>query len=257
MPSRSFTRRPPTRNAASSELPAVFRVRRPRSPVAARSRHAPLRPEDASCPDPAATTSGAHACLALEHVDLAIGVLRRHLDAEPRPMPAAWVMLLDLCRTHGRETAFREAAVEFHRRCNVCAPEWERYPPDRREPGLEAFPRVLRELTLAWGTHECRRLLDRLLYDNRGGERRGFTMNAYNDLIALRRMAGAVLDTIERDFAEESKVRGAHAQARAEADAEAGDEPPLPASAAPLARELESQLEADLAASGRGARAAD
>lgn len=172
-------------------------------------------------------------------------------------MPAAWVMLLDLCRTHGREPAFREAAAEFHRRCNVCAPEWERYPPDRREPGLEAFPRILRELTLAWGTHECRRLLDRLLYDNRGGERRGFTMNAYNDLISLRRVAGAVLETIEQDLAEESKVRGAYAQARVEADAEAGDAPPLPTPAVPLARELESQLEADLAAPGRESLASD
>jgi hypothetical protein len=250
MPSRPIDRRVRARSAAGADLPAVFRLRRPRLPVTARPRHAPLRPEDASRVDPASPTPVAHACLSLEHVDLAIEVLRRHLDAEPRPLPAAWLMLLDLCRTHGRELAFREAAAEFHRRCNVCAPEWERYPPDNREPGLEAFPRILRELTLAWGTHECRRLLDRLLYDNRSGARGGFTMNAYNDLIMLRRVAGAVLETIEQDFVEESKVRGAHAQARAEADAQTGDEPPLPASAAPLARELESQLEADLAATG-------
>lgn len=245
------------RSAAGADLPAVFRLRRPRSPVTARSRHAPLRPEDASRVDPASPASVAHACLSLEHVDLAIEVLRRHLDAEPRPLPAAWLMLLDLCRTHGRELAFREAAAEFHRRCNVCAPEWERYPPDNREPGLEAFPRILRELTLAWGTHECRRLLDRLLYDNRSGARGGFTMNAYNDLIMLRRVAGAVLETIERDFAEESKARGACAQVSDDADAEAVDAPPLSASGAPLARELECQLEADLGASGRAPLATD
>ena len=34
-------------------------------------------------------------------------------------MPAVWLMLLDLCRTHGREQAFRELAIEFHRRFNV------------------------------------------------------------------------------------------------------------------------------------------
>jgi len=243
--------------AESVDLPAVFRTRRASVPHAARPATEPLRPNDvpASQVELAAEGPGTHAFLALEHVDLAIDVLRRHLGAEARPIPAAWVMLLDLCRTHGREQAFREVAGEFHQRCNVCPPTWERYPPDRREPGLEAYPRIVRELTLAWGTHECRRLLDRLLYDNRSGERRGFTLSAYNDLMALRRAAGAVLDTIEQDLVEESKVRGAYAHAQVEV--EASDEPPLAPDAAPLVCELECQLDADLAAARRAALAAD
>lgn len=185
--------------------------------------------------------------LALHHVDLSIDVLRRHLDAETRPMPAVWVMLLDLCRTHGREAAFRDIAAAFHARFNVCAPAWDTYPPDRSEPGLEAYPRIVRELTLAWGTHECRRLLDRLLYDNRGGGRRGFTMNAYNDLIALRRAADSVLQTIEQDFAEEAKVRDCYARAANDA---LSDPLALPgiAAASPLVRDLETQCDADLLA---------
>jgi hypothetical protein len=191
---------------------------------------------------PAARAPVAQPFLALHHVDLSIDTLRRHIADEPRPMPAVWVMLLDLCRTHGREAAFREIAADFHSRFNVCAPTWDTYPPSRQEPGLEAYPRIVKELTLTWGTHECRRLLDRLLYDNRHGGRRGFTMNAYNDLIALRRAADAVLDTIEQDFAEESKVRDAYAQADVAGFA---DEPP-PFRASPLVRDLESQLDADL-----------
>ena len=58
-------------------------------------------------------------------------------------------------------------------------------------------------------------MLERLLYDNRGAQRKGFTLNAYNDLIALRRAADAVLDTIEQDLAEEAKVRSAFASASA------------------------------------------
>jgi hypothetical protein len=206
------------------------------------------RPDAAGAPPPddeaAAPPDGMQPFLALHHVDLSIDVLRRHLAAEPRPMPAVWVMLLDLCRTHGREQAFREIAAEFHHRFNVRAPSWDRYPPDRGEPGLEAYPRIVRELTQTWGTHECRRLLDRLLYDNRRGGRRGFTMNAYNDLIALRRAAGVVLERIERDYAAESRVRGVHRQAGPEADA--GDEPVQPTATSPLVRDLVSQLDADL-----------
>ena len=98
---------------------------------------------------------------------------------------------------------------------------WDGFPPGRDDPGLEAYPRLIKEITLSWGTHEGRRLLERLLYDNRGSQRKGFTLNAYNDLIALRRAADAVLETIEQDLAEEAQVRSAFANASADADATA------------------------------------
>ena len=186
-----------------------------------------------------------HAYLALHHVDLSIDVLHRHIDGEERPMPAVWVMLLDLCRTHGREQKFRDLALEFHRRFNVRTPRWERYPPDRGEPGLEAYPRLVKAITAAWGTHECRRLLDRLLYDNRGGARRGFTLNAYNDLIALRRAAHSVLETIESDLALEARQRAltTPSTVATPGDVSANDEI---ASPSPLIQELRDQLERDL-----------
>jgi len=178
-------------------------------------------------------------------VDLSIDVLRRHIDDEPRPMPAVWVMLLDLCRTHGREQKFRELALEFHRRFNVRSPNWERYPSGRGEPGLEAYPRLVRAITATWGTHECRRMLDRLLYDNRGGARRGFTLNAYNDLIALRRAAHSVLDTIEADLALEARQRTPTTPSTVATPGEvsANDEIESPS---PLIQDLRDQLERDL-----------
>ena len=190
-----------------------------------------------------APESGSQLFLALQHVDLSIDVLRRHLQREPRPMPAVWLMLLDLCRTHGREQTFQELAVEFHRHFNVCTPEWEGFPPGREDPGLEAYPRLVKEITLAWGTHECRRLLERLLYDNRGTQRKGFTLNAYNDLIALRRAADAVLESIEKDVA--PAVEGPESPPALDATT-------LPraiakhANPSPLVSDLESQLESDL-----------
>jgi hypothetical protein len=206
-------------------------------------------------------TAEAHAYLALYHVDLAIGVLRDHVDREPRAMPVAWLMLLDLYRTHGREQAFRELADRFHERFNAQTPEWDRYPPCASEPGLEAFPRLIKEISLCWGTHECRRLLDRLLHDNRNGSRLGFTLSAYNDLLALRRLSDELLTTIEEDFAEEAKLRSAFASATvglAAADAAAGerrrdgnaDRPGSRSEPAALATELVSQLEDDLRRGG-------
>lgn len=190
--------------------------------------------------------AGANALLALHHVDLSIDVLRRHLDHEQGPLPAVWVMLLDLCRTHGREQRFRELGLEFHHRFNVRAPSWERYPPDRGEPGLEAYPRLVRAITATWGTAECRRLLDRLLYDNRGGARRGFTLNAYNDLIALRRAAHSVLEMIEADLAPEAGQRAATAPSAVAVPGEASANDDI-VSPSPMIRELQDQLEGDLA----------
>ncbi len=201
---------------------------------------------DAPGTQPSRPANGSQLFLALHHVDLSIEVLHRHLQRELRPMPAVWMMLLDLCRTHGREQKFRELALEFHQRFNVCAPSWEGFPPGRDDPGLEAHPRLVREVMLAWGTHECARLLDRLLYDNRGSERRGFALNAYNDLIALRRAAGAVLDTIEQDLTEEAKVRSAFASASADASDATGAPANARTAKSPLVSDLESQLEGDL-----------
>jgi hypothetical protein len=198
-------------------------------------------------------TNEARSYLAIHHVDLAIETLRRHVDSEERTMPVAWLMLLDLYRTHGREQAFRDLAERFHQRFNAQQPDWDRYPPDGGEPGLEAFPRLIKEITLSWGTHECRRLLDRLLYDNRNGCRMGFTLNAYNDLIALRRVCEELLATIEADLAEEASVRAAFAAAKAElaapaAPREGNANDTWPSARTGLACELEAQLCDDLRA---------
>lgn len=195
------------------------------------------RERTSSAPPLPPATPDSTGYLALRHVDLSIGVLRAHLDAEKRPMPAVWMMLLDLARTHGREDMFRELAGAFHRRFNVRAPLWEAFPPRRREPGLEAYPRLLAEITRAWGTHECKRILDRLLHDNRGGQRRGFTMNAYSDLIALRRATEAVLASIDGAGAVGGTARPALRPV-----------PTGPASTpgAPLLDELVSELDTDL-----------
>ncbi len=216
------------------------------APVAVETPAAPESLRDAPAAPASPPASGSQLFLALHHVDLSIDVLRRHLQRESRPMPAVWLMLLDLCRTHGREKTFAEIALEFHRRFNVCTPMWDGFPPNRDERGLEAYPRLVKEITLIWGTHEVRRLLDRLLYDNRGGDRQGFTLNAYNDLIALRHAADAVLDTIERDLAEEARVRNAFAAANSAIAADAGDNQTAAKSA--LVRDLESQLDGDLRA---------
>lgn len=163
-------------------------------------------------------TEEARVYLALNHIDRAMGVLRAHIREQPNSVPAAWLMLLDLYRTHGREEEFRELAPEFHRHFNAQTPQWDRYP--RNEPGdqgLEAFPRVIKQLGQLWGTQDAQHFLDGLLYDNRNGRRMGFSLAAYNDILTLRQLSEVVLTDIDADLIEEQRVRVAFAAAAKEA----------------------------------------
>jgi pilus assembly protein FimV len=135
-------------------------------------------------------TEEAGVYLAFNRPDRAIDVLRQHIDTEARSLPAAWVMLLDLYHAQGREQAFRELAARFHAQFNAQTPDWDAYRPQAQtDRGLEAFPHLTRKLALIWGKPDCRDFLDSLLRENREGQRSGFSLAAYEDILFLRQLA--------------------------------------------------------------------
>jgi len=192
-------------------------------------------------------TEEARVYVALNHIDRAMGVLLAHIRERPNSVPAAWLMLLDLYRTHGREEEFRELAPEFHLHFNAQTPQWDRYP--RNEPGdqgLEAFPRVIKQLGQLWGTPDAQRYLDGLLHDNRNGHRMGFSLAAYDDILTLRQLSEVVLADIDADLIEEQRIRIAFAAAAKEAS-----NTPIPVAlevtaAVPRKIDLEFALDEDL-----------
>jgi hypothetical protein len=161
-------------------------------------------------------TEEARVFLQLGHVDRAMEVLREHIDQQPRSMPAAWLMLLDLYRTNGREQDFRKLAEEFHLQFNAQTPLWtDAQAAEGSDTGLEGFPHIVKQLTGSWGKVECRDFLERLLYDNRKGRRTGFSFRAFTEILTLRQLIELVLADIDSDVAEEQKVRAAWAAATA------------------------------------------
>jgi hypothetical protein len=182
----------------------------------------------------------AHARLALPDVDRAIAALRAHIEREPRSLPAAWLMLLDLYRTYGREADFRQLAEDFHTQFNARAPQWDARL-DAVDPGLEAHPHLIRTLGRLWGTAECRDFLDRLIHDNREGHRSGFTQAAYRDILALRALVQSILGEI--DVTAEREVRAAWAEAIRQI---AAANPPAALPAATAALDLESELDDEI-----------
>jgi hypothetical protein len=150
-----------------------------------------------------------NAPLALAHVDRATEILHQHVRGESSSV-AGWLMLLELYRTHGRQQAFAALAKEFGERFRAT----ETRVPDsvRRggaDGGLEAFPPVMKLVTMLWGTQECRDLLDRLQRDRSEGRRLALSRAAYIDIATLAHLLDTLLCELEADRVEEAKVRAA------------------------------------------------
>jgi hypothetical protein len=164
-------------------------------------------------------TEEARVYVALGHADRAMDVLREHVRVAPRSMPAAWLMLLDLYHAHGRRQEFRQLAQEFHLRANVQAPTWESYAVGEHDAtGLDAYPHVAKRIIGLWRLPECREYLEQLLYDNRDGQRSGFSLTAYGDILTLLQILDAPVVDIDSDLAEEDKLRAAWSAAAKEAN---------------------------------------
>jgi hypothetical protein len=161
-------------------------------------------------------TEEARVYVTLGHVERAMDVLREHVAEQPGASPAAWLMLLDLYRKHGKEKEFRQLAEEFHLQFNAQTPQWDAFADDlKHDAGVLAFPHIVEHLTATWRSEDCRSYLERLLFDNRQGRRMGFSLAAYGDILLLRQMLEVLLAEPDRDSVEEAKLRAAWAAVQA------------------------------------------
>jgi pilus assembly protein FimV len=110
--------------AASTAGVASPAPRADSSPSDAPSREPEADSAPAAVSELSHVTEEAGVYLAFNRVDRAIEVLREHIRAQPRSLPAAWLMLLDVYRSNGRELEFRQLAAEFQQHFNAQAPKW-------------------------------------------------------------------------------------------------------------------------------------
>jgi hypothetical protein len=209
-------------------------------------------------------TEEARVYVALGHPERAIEVLNDHIRQLPRPMPAAWLMLLDLYHANGLRQEFRRLAEEFHVHCNVQTPLWEGFGSNELDDGgIETFPHILRQVVDLWRKPECGEYLERLLHDNREGRRTGFPLAVYSDILMLLQVLNepAAVD-IDSDLAVEGKLgplpqRVAMAAAAAKqasspqsSDTARASDPSPPAR--PAQQPIEFELDLDVGARNRG-----
>jgi len=124
--------------------------------------------------------------LLLGRMDMAIGVLRHHVEANDAAPARVWMSLLDVLHAQGLRQEFEKLAAEIRERFNVAQPTWEGANARSNElTGLEHFPHLFAKITERWNSPDCLDYLHGLTQDNRNGERSGFHLDAFRELLML------------------------------------------------------------------------
>lgn len=124
--------------------------------------------------------------LLLGRMDMAIGVLRHHVESNDDAPAHVWMRLLDVLHGEGLRQEFEKLASEISGRFNVALPTWEDANARSSElTGLERLPHLLAKITASWNSPDCLDYLRSLLQDNRNGERAGFHVEAFREILML------------------------------------------------------------------------
>lgn len=111
--------------------------------------------------------------------------LIEYIEANPRHALYHWLKLLGIYRKRGLHKEFMETAEKLRLNFNIQAEDWAK-PAAGEAPTLEKFSRVSEHIQKIWGQPaECIDYLQRLLADNRDGERAGFPQVVAEEMLLL------------------------------------------------------------------------
>lgn len=118
--------------------------------------------------------------------DEAIDHLKWAIKAEPKTGINVWLYLLDLFRTQDLKNEFEKFSFKMHQHFNVMTPLWE----ERQvamvvQQSLEEFPYIIKLLTEQWPSEKIVGYLQKLISDNRSGERAGFSQAVVEEALLL------------------------------------------------------------------------
>ncbi|MGZ5817433.1 MAG: FimV/HubP-related protein [Burkholderiaceae bacterium] len=133
--------------------------------------------------------------MSLRDPQRAISVLEQFGDVERPKSPMAWLYLLKLYREVDDRSRFDALLQRFKSHFNTKAPEWDAKADEMSGKGLEDYPHLVNQICILWGNGQVARYLEDLLFNNRSGQREGFDLPVYLDLIMLANIAYEVFPT--------------------------------------------------------------
>ncbi len=118
---------------------------------------------------------------ALEKPEVAIDILEQYYEQDRAPN--SWLLLFDLYRKTGQREKYDILKRRFKCIFNARVPAWEEkwYQQSR----LKDMPELTQRINRFLSGNSIMNFLEGLLFDNRGGTRRGFEYGVYCDLVKL------------------------------------------------------------------------
>lgn len=143
----------------------------------------------------------AEVMLAFGRSNQAIETLSQYIETHPNQAVDPWIKLLDLYHQSNLRSEFEALAADLHKRFNVVIAEWSDYGAalGAAPLTLESLPHIMERLTSCWGTQACLDYLEKLLADNRGGQRLGFSLPFVRDILMLRDILKQIAPNPYRD----------------------------------------------------------
>jgi hypothetical protein len=137
---------------------------------------------------------GADPVLELADVMASLGLAREaaqaiieHIHQNPHQDPSHWFKVLEIYRKTGNREGFDVAVRELRQHLNVSVGGWAEAAQTERK-SIEDYPHLSAELQALWHKPECDEFLNRLLEDNRGGQRAGFPQSVAEEIALLRHL---------------------------------------------------------------------
>lgn len=125
------------------------------------------------------------AWMALNNPVKVLELLKPFSDVERPQSPLAWLCLLDVYRALGDRDKYEAILRRIRNIYNVRLAPWDEHGQAASARTLADYPHVIDHIVTLWKTGELRGYLDHLLHDNREGEREGFELPVYRDLLRL------------------------------------------------------------------------
>lgn len=111
--------------------------------------------------------------------------LQQRVREAPTVSPIPWLQLLDLLARDNLQAAFLAARTECQSLFNVNLTDSVATNLFPAQASLEAYPHVVEPLQAVWHTPDVEYFLSELIYDQRGGIRQGFDLDAYREILLL------------------------------------------------------------------------
>ncbi len=122
----------------------------------------------------------------------AIEILEPQSRDENPTTPVTWLYLLDLYRLVGDEENYTDLRQRFKHKFNAKVPNYQEEVVQQNVRYFEDFPHLVANCCAFWQTDEIVSYLESLLIDDREGERIGFDLPVYRDILFLLSICGEI-----------------------------------------------------------------